>query len=105
MNKHQRLPQASSEPLPELAEFLAPFQIHFNRIESRTAAERYVTGLLLEQPTKNCDTLATVVPGTTEQRLQGLLTQMAWDEQDLNRQRVQQMMALPTEGDGVLIVD
>lgn len=105
MKKHQRLPQASSEPLPELAEFLAPFLVHFNRIESRTASERYVTGLLLEHPTKNCDTLAAVVPGTSEQRLQGLLTQMAWDEQDLNRQRVQQMLALPSEGDGVLIVD
>lgn len=105
MKKHQRLPQASREPLPELAEFLAPFQVHFNRIESRTASERYVTGLLLEHPTKNCDTLAAVVPGTSEQALHGLLTNMAWDEQDLNRQRVQQMMTLPTEGDGVLIVD
>jgi SRSO17 transposase len=105
MKKHQRLPQASSEPLPELAEFLAPFQVHFNRVESRTASERYVTGLLLEHPTKNCDTLATVVPGTREQRLQGLLTQMVWDAPDLNRQRVQQMMTLSTEGDGVLMVD
>jgi len=105
MKTHQRLPQASSDPLPELAEFLAPFQVHFNRNESRTAAERYVTGLLLEHPTKNCDTLAAVVPGTSEQQLQGLLTSMAWDEEDLNRQRVQQMMALPTEGDGVLIFD
>ncbi len=105
MKKHARLPQAPSEPLPELAEFLAPFQVHFNRIESRTASERYVTGLLLEHPTKNCDTLASLVPGTSEQRLQGLLTNMAWDEQDLNRQRVQLMMALPTEGDGVLIFD
>jgi len=105
MKKHQRLPQAPSEPLPELAEFLAPFQVHFNRIESRSASERYVTGLLLEHPTKNCDTLAAVVPGTSEQRLQGLLTQMAWDEQDLNRQRVQVLCALPTEGDGVLVVD
>lgn len=105
MKNHQRLPQASSEPLPELAEFLAPFQVHFNRIESRAACERYLTGLLLEHPTKNCDTLASVVPGTSEQRLQGLLTTMVWDEADLNRQRVQVMKDLPTEGDGVLIFD
>src|SRR5262249_58091009 len=53
----------------------------------------------------NCDTIAQVVPGTSEQRLQGLLTAMAWDEDDLNRQRVERLLALPTEGDGVLIVD
>ena len=105
MKKHQRLPQAPSTPLPELAEFLAPFQVHFDRIESRTASERYVTGLLLEHPVKNCETLAAAVPNTNEQRLQGLLTEMAWDEADLNRQRVQVMQQLPTEGDGVLIFD
>ncbi len=38
--------------------------------------ERYLTGLLTEQTAKNCDTLAEIVPGTTEQQLQGLLTQM-----------------------------
>ena len=30
---------------------------------------------------------------------------MAWDEDDLNRQRVEAMLALPTEGDGVLVFD
>lgn len=30
---------------------------------------------------------------------------MAWDEEDLNHQRVVVMQALPTEGDGVLILD
>jgi SRSO17 transposase len=102
MKRPKRLPQAPSEPLPE---FLAPFQVHFDRIESRTASERYVTGLLLEHPTKNCETLAAVVPNTNEQRLQGLLTEMAWDEADLNRQRVQVLKQLPTEGDGVLLFD
>ena len=43
--------------------------------------------------------------GTSEQRLQGLLTAIDWDEDDLNRQRVQDMLRLPTEGDGVLIFD
>src|ERR1700674_3440233 len=100
MKTHKRLPQAPSEPLPELAEFLAPFQIYFNRRESRTATERYLTGLLLEHPTKNCETLAAVVPNTKEQQLQGLLTEMAWDAADLNRQRVQVLQQLKTEGDG-----
>lgn len=91
--------------MPELAEFLAPFHVHFPRSEGPQALERYLTGLLTEHPNKNCDTLAQVVPGTSEQRLQGLLTAMAWDEQDLNRQRVERMRTLPTEGDGVLIFD
>ena len=30
---------------------------------------------------------------------------MVWDEDDLNRQRVRRMLALPTEGDAVLIFD
>jgi SRSO17 transposase len=105
MDKSPALPHAPSEPLPELDEFLKPFQVLFRRRESQTAMERYLTGLLTEHPAKNCDTLAEIVPGTTEQQLQGLLTQMVWDESALNQRRVQIMHALPTEGDGVLIID
>src|SRR4051794_22656690 len=103
--KTTRIPHAPCAPLPALAEFLAPFRAHFHRSEGPQALERYLTGLLTEHPNKNCDTLAQVVPGTSEQRLQGLLTAMAWDEEDLNRQRVQILLTLPTEGDGVLIFD
>ena len=71
----KRIPQVPSTPLPELAEFLEPFRVHFQRSEGRQALERYLTGLLTEHPNKNCDTLAQVVPGTSEQRLQGLLTE------------------------------
>jgi SRSO17 transposase len=34
-----------------------------------------------------------------------LLIDMVWDENSLNRQRIAQMQQLPSEGDGVLIVD
>src|SRR5208337_1787789 len=78
-----------------------PFRVHFHRSEGPQALERYLTGLLTEHPNKHCDTIAQVVPGTSEQRLQGLLTAIDWDEDDLNRQRVQDMLRLPTEGDGV----
>jgi SRSO17 transposase len=105
MAKTRRLAQAPSEPIPELDEFLKLFEFKFHRRESRIAAERYLTGLLTEHPNKNCDTLAAVVPGTSEQQLQGLLTQMVWDEADLSRQRVTVLKRLRTEGDGVLIVD
>ena len=103
--KTTRIPHAPGTPLPELAEFLAPFRVHFHRSEGPQALERYLTGLLTEHPNKNCDTIAQVVPGTSEQRLHGLLTAIDWDEDDLNRQRVQDMLGLPTEGDGVLIFD
>ena len=105
MDQSSALPHAPSEPLPELDEFLKPFHALFRRRESQTAMERYLTGLLTEHPAKNCDTLADIVPGTTEQQLQGLLTQMVWDETALNQRRVQILRALPTEGDGVLIID
>lgn len=100
-----RLPRAPEAPLPELAEFLAPLAVHFVQRPSARSLERYVTGLLTEHPTKNCDTLAQVLPDASEQRLQYLLTDMAWDHADLNRQRVRRMLALPTEGDAVLIFD
>src|SRR6516164_9576767 len=100
-----RIPHAPATPLPELQDFLRPFRVHFARSEGPHALERYLTGLLTEHPNKNCDTIAQVVPGTSEQSLQGLLTAMTWDENDLNRQRVQTMLTLPTEGDGVLIFD
>jgi SRSO17 transposase len=100
-----RVPQAPAAPLPALDEFLRPFHAHFVRSEGREALERYLTGLLTEQPVKNCNTIPQVVPGTSEQRLQGLLTNMVWDHDDLNDQRVRQMLTLPTEGDGVLVFD
>src|SRR5919202_7047860 len=98
MKTTKRPPQAPSQPLPELAEFLAPFRVHFQRSEGPQTLERYLTGLLTELPNKNCDTIAQVVPGTSEQRLQGLLTTIDWDEDDLNRRRVETMLRLPSEG-------
>jgi SRSO17 transposase len=96
---------ASPAELPELREFLRTFQVRFRRPEGREALERYTTGLLTELPNKNCDTMAQAVPRTSAQRLQEFLTNMQWDEEDLNRQRVQKMLAEATGADGVLIVD
>jgi SRSO17 transposase len=96
---------ASPVELRELQEFLGAFQIRFRRPEGRRALERYTTGLLTELPNKNCDTLAQAVPGSSEQRLQEFLTNMQWDEADLNRQRVQKMIAEAARGEGVLVFD
>lgn len=103
--KHERLPQAPRAPLPELAEFLAPLRVQFTQGPSAETLRQYLTGLLSEQPNKNCDTLAEIVPETNEQQFNHLLTDMVWDETALNRQRIAQMRALPSEGDGVLIFD
>jgi SRSO17 transposase len=96
---------ASPAALPELKEFLSAFQVRFRRPEGAVALERYTTGLLTELPNKNGDTMAQAVPGTSEQRLQEFLTNMRWDEEDLNQQRVQKMVAEATLGDGVLVLD
>jgi SRSO17 transposase len=96
---------ASPAELPELQKFLGAFQVRFRRPEGRAALERYTTGLLTELPNKNGDTIAQAVPGTSAQRLQEFLTNMQWDEEDLNRQRVQKMIAEATTGDGVLLFD
>ena len=96
---------ASPVELPELKEFLGAFQVRFRRPEGAEALARYTTGLLTELPNKNCDTMAQAVPGTSEQRLQEFLTNMHWDEADLNRQRVQKMVAEATLGEGVLVLD
>jgi SRSO17 transposase len=45
------------------------------------------------------------VPGTSEQRLREFLTNMQWDEEDLNRQRVDKMIAEATLDDGVLVLE
>jgi SRSO17 transposase len=96
---------ASPAELPELQECLASFEVRFRRSEGRAALERYTTGLLTELANKNCDTIAQAVPGTSEQRLQEFLTKMSWDADDLNRQRVQKMIAEASTGHGVLVFD
>jgi SRSO17 transposase len=103
--KQERMPQAPRSPLPELAEFLAPLRVQFTQGPSAETLRQYVTGLLREHPHKNCDTLAKVVPETSEQQLPYWLTAMVWDERALNRQRIAPMLTLPSAGEGVLIVE
>ena len=99
------MPQAPWAALPELAEFLAPLRVHFTPGPSAEPLRQYLPGLLSEQPNKNCDTWAEVVPETHQQQFHHLLTDMVWDETALNRQRIAQMQTLPSEGEGVLIFD
>jgi hypothetical protein len=70
MEATARPPQAPSEPLPELAEFLAPFRAQFRQNNSFHVFERYITGVLTEHPNKNCETMAEVVPGANARAAQ-----------------------------------
>jgi len=76
---------------------------YFRRREVREDMERYTTGILSDLPRKNGDTIAAVVPDTTEQRL--LLTNSTWDEEAMNCQRIRQMRDKTCAGNGVLIFD
>ncbi len=42
------VPKASTDPLPEIAEFLKPFAPLFRRAQSRHSLQRYITGLLTD---------------------------------------------------------
>src|SRR4051812_12370454 len=93
-----------TDPLPGLADFLAPFRDCFARREGADALERYCAGLLAARTGWTCEALARPDPGTTGQRLQGLLTSMAWDHDALNRRRAGIMAGLAADPDGVLVL-
>ncbi|MDQ3928507.1 MAG: IS701 family transposase [Chloroflexota bacterium] len=92
------VPKASTEVLPELAEFLAPFAPLFRRSTSRHSLERYVTGLLTDLGRKNCDTIAALVAGTSTERLQHLLTDAEWDPLELEAARVRMLSSKSPKG-------
>jgi SRSO17 transposase len=98
------VPKASPETLPELATYLAPFAPLFRRSTSRESVARYLTGLLMDLPRKNCDTIAAAVAATSTERLQHLLTDAAWEPQALDRQRVQTLVA-QSPPQGLLVLD
>src|SRR5579864_3034207 len=96
--------KASPDPVPEVAEFLAPFASLFRRTESRESVERYITGLLTDLPRKNCDTIAAAVAGTSTERLQHLLTDADWKPGSLDHARVRQLVA-HSPPNGILVLD
>jgi SRSO17 transposase len=98
------VPKASSDPLPEIAEFLEPFAPLFRRSQSRHSLERYITGLLTDLERKNCDTISAALAGTSTERLQHLLTDAEWDSLKLDEARVRSLSAKSPKG-GVLVLD
>jgi SRSO17 transposase len=104
VNIPSAVPKASSDPLPEIAEFLEPFASLFRRSQSRHSLERYITGLLTDLDRKNCDTIAGALAGTSTERLQHLLTDADWDSLKLDGARVRSLSARSPRG-GVLVLD
>jgi len=98
------VPKASSDPLPEIAEFLQPFAPLFRRSQSRHSLERYITGLLTDLDRKNCDTIAAALAGTSTERLQHLLTDADWRSLELDAARVRSLSAKSPK-EGVLVID
>src|SRR5215210_1120650 len=104
VNIPSAVPKASTDPLPEIAEFLKPFAPLFRRSQSRRSLERYTTGLLTDLDRKNCDTIAGALAGTSTERLQHLLTDADWDSLKLDEARVRSLSAKSPNG-GVLVLD
>lgn len=98
------LPKSAPDPLPELAAFLEPFAPLFRRATSRRSLERYVTGLLMDLPRKNCEAIAQAVDNSSLEQLQHLLTDAAWDPVALDEQRVHMLVKHSPAG-GVLVLD
>ena len=95
--------KAVASPLEDLEEFLKPFGSLVRRRESRHAMERYTTGLLADLRRKTASDIGRAVAGTNSQRLQEFLTRTAWDSREMDRIRIEHMMAHASVGEGVQI--
>ena len=80
-------------PPADLAAFLQPYASLVSRGQSRHAMERYTTGLLADIPRKTAADLGRGVAGTNGQRLQEFLTNTEWDYREMDRLRMQYMVA------------
>lgn len=90
--------------LPELEAFLEPYAPLFAREVTRRSLERYITGLLSDLGSKNCDSIAQVVEGTNMQRLHHLVADAEWDSSAMDQGRVQHLSASSPQG-GILLLD
>jgi len=97
--------KAGTAPLSDLAEFLEPFGALVRRPESRHALERYATGLLTDLGRKTASDIGRAVAGTNSQRLQEFLTNTAWEPHEMDRLRIEHMVAHASVGQGVQIID
>ncbi|NIN67332.1 MAG: IS701 family transposase, partial [Anaerolineae bacterium] len=95
----------SPYPIPELKAYLKLFRKHFYRCESLHTLERFVTGQMSDIERKSGAGIAEGVAGLSEGAVYRLMVETEWDEEALNQQRVETMLAGWVAGDGVLVVD
>lgn len=102
---HMEALKAGIEPLVDLKLFLEPFGGLVRRSESRSAMERYATGLVSGVDRKNASELGRALPGTNGQQLQELLTRTSWDPLAMDQLRIKHMRKFASAGHGALIID
>ena len=103
-------PRKPTAPTAEAVDaFCARFDALFGRLAERTALRQYLIGLLLpREHNKTLTVLAALVPGADRQRLHHFLHDAPWDQEALNRRRLEVWREHPALGphtNGVLIID